>query len=81
MARKLVFDRTLWIAQKRDAEVVVPDDELWKVGLGNCGALEVNLQDTYFSSSRSERIIGGGATIKLSSNSMLTGIAFKVVEQ
>lgn len=82
MAKKLVFDRTLWIAQKTKARVVVPNDEMWKVGLNRCSNDGFYVSNSYFESAYSSgRHLGGGATIEMPASSVLTGIAFKVVEQ
>lgn len=82
MAKKLVFDRTLWITKNQKSKVVVPKDELWKVGLRSCSTDGFYVPDSYFNSAGSkERLLGGGTTIEMPEKSALTGAVFKIVEE
>lgn len=83
MAKKLVFDRTIWIPQKQAANIAVPKDETWKAGIARCDNTgEIFLSASYFNSAYSwDRVIAGGATVKMEEKSVLNGIAFKVVEE
>lgn len=83
MARKLVFDRTIWITRDQPANIVVPKGELWKVGFGSCARGEsFYVSDSYFNSADSwDRVLAGGATVQMGEISLLNGIAFKIVEE
>ena len=83
MARKLVFDRTLWITKEQKSRVVVPKGELWKVGFGSCArGASFYVSDSYYNSAYScDRVLAEGATVEMRELSLLNGIAFKIVEE
>lgn len=83
MAKKLVFDRTIWISKSQKSSVVVPKDELWKVGYGLCARGEsFYVSDSYFNTAYSwDRVLAGGATVRMEEMSVLNGIAFRIVEE
>lgn len=76
MAKKLVFDRTLWITAKSGFKITVPEDEVWKLG----SADYETIKESSFNSA-SDRIIGGGSKITASAEACFSGIAFKIVEE
>lgn len=81
MAKKLVFDRTLWIKGSR-SRITVPDGEVWKLGHGRCPGNDMVLVEGFFNTQgQINRIIGGGSVIDLPNGSVFTGIAFKIVEE
>lgn len=76
MARKLVFDRPIWMVTKPTMEVNVPEDEVWKLCASDKDYFNPIYPHSY------ERIVGGGAKIKATpTDACFSGIAFKVVEQ
>ena len=82
MARKLIFDRTLWIETKQSSSVVVPKDELWKVGYASGDRSGVSISESYFHSAYSwDRVLAGGVAVEMREKAALCGIAFKVVEE
>ena len=82
MAKKLVIDRSLSIKAPGNTSVTVPADEVWKATVGSSKNGSTALGDTNFSSTgRHCLIIGGGAGIDFTGNCLLTGVAFKVVDQ
>lgn len=82
MAKKLVFDRTIWIKKEQTSRVVVPNDELWKVGYESGDRSGVSISESYFHSAYSwDRVLAGGATVKMEEMSVLCGVAFKIVEE
>lgn len=79
MAKKLVFDRSLSIKLKKDSSITVPAGEVWKACANRCGNdTDMFLYDGHFSSV--DRIIGEGTMFKGLNSTLITGIAFKVVE-
>lgn len=82
MARKLIFDRTIWLVREQTSRVVVPKDELWKVGYVSGNNDGIRATESYFQSAYSwDRAIAGGATVEMRERAALCGIAFKVVEE
>lgn len=76
MAKKLVFDRTLWVIAKTTMEIYVPEGEVWKF----CASDNDYINPTY--PIPYERIVGGGAKIKATPKDVcFSGIAFKIVEE
>ena len=82
MARKLIFDRTIWLVREQTSRVVVPKDELWKVGYVPGNNTGFYVSESYFQSAYSwDRVLAGGATVEMREKAALCGVAFKVVEQ
>lgn len=81
MAKKLVFDRSLSIYGEQNSSTTVPKGEVWKACTSKSDGSSPGpfLYDDSFSSI--DRIIGEGTEIRFYKPGIITGIAFKVVEE